>query len=722
MRSRPLHPLTTTIITIVLSALLSHALAHADSRAIRVEGRVPESIRSTEGFDASESAGLFVGIRKFEDQEFSEVPYAVDDAVDLAHLFVLELELIDPKKVTLALSGEPQKPDSIKRLETLIQSGASRQSATKSQILRQLRRRMSTTNKRGLFVVSMATHGFHDEQEGHFLVGSDTYRQERLDTGLKANIIFDRVSRAKAPRRLVLLDACRERLSRKRAGGAEAASAMSQAFLKAMQQASGQVVLSAAPLEGYAYDDPKRQNGVFTGAVLDGLRGKAPADDRHVITARNLAHYVDKQVRQWVQLNRPSDAGVSTGITLQLDKGLSGANLPLAVDRNAMQASAAKAQKERQQAAAKKLHERQGAALEQLYDNVDFRGPITGRLADEVAQVLASDLDAKVRDELLSEIKELDGKKRNKRIFAEYFKLRRQQFGLSGDSKKDAAPSGSSSERQSIVKPDPPPTPRPTPKPEQVAVGVYPPTSKPVSRLKTIRNSLDMEFVLISAGEFRMGSPDSDRHADDDEKPTHQVTISRPFYMGKYEVTQEQWAAVMGSNPSRFKGGDRPVESVSWTEVQNFIEKLNRQEQQASGVMCRLPTEAEWEYAARAGSQSRYHFGDDAAQLGEYAWYSVNSDDKTHPVGMLKPNGWGLYDMHGNVWEWVQDGPRKYRARAETDPTGSPSFIYRVIRGGSWDDTAQVARAGLRRVWGVSGLRSDGLGFRCSSSVSESGR
>ena len=134
------------------------------------------------------------------------------------------------------------------------------------------------------------------------------------------------------------------------------------------------------------------------------------------------------------------------------------------------------------------------------------------------------------------------------------------------------------------------------------------------------------------------------------EQSAHRIEISQAFYLGKYEVTQAQWKDVMGKNPSGFKGDNRPVEEVSWEDVQEFIRRLNAREQ---GVTYRLPTEAEWEYAARAGSTTAYSFGDDTLQLGEYAWYWENADGTTHPVGQLKPNAWGLYDMHGNVWEWV---------------------------------------------------------------------
>jgi formylglycine-generating enzyme required for sulfatase activity len=160
---------------------------------------------------------------------------------------------------------------------------------------------------------------------------------------------------------------------------------------------------------------------------------------------------------------------------------------------------------------------------------------------------------------------------------------------------------------------------------------------------------IGMQFVLIPAGEFMMGSNDGRN----DEQPVHRVCLTKPFYLGKYEVTQGEWKKVMGNNLSQHKGDPRrPVENVAWDDVQGFINRLNARE---SGARYRLPTEAEWEYAARAGSISVYSFGDDARQLGAYAWYGDNASSTTHPVGQKLSNAWGLYDMHGNVWEWVQD-------------------------------------------------------------------
>lgn len=207
-------------------------------------------------------------------------------------------------------------------------------------------------------------------------------------------------------------------------------------------------------------------------------------------------------------------------------------------------------------------------------------------------------------------------------------------------------------------------------------------------------NSIGMEFVKIPAGEFMMGSLSGEEDSDD-EVPVNKVTIQEAFYLGKFEVTQEQWREVIGANPSYFEGDDHPVEQVSWDDAKEFIRKLNEME---GTDKYRLPSEAEWEYACRAGTTTGYSFGDDESELGDYAWYDDNSGDKTHPVGQKKPNHWGLYDMHGNVWEWCQD-------RYYSDYNGAPSdgsaredgnSFYRVKRGGCWLSYAGNCRSAAR--------------------------
>ena len=222
-----------------------------------------------------------------------------------------------------------------------------------------------------------------------------------------------------------------------------------------------------------------------------------------------------------------------------------------------------------------------------------------------------------------------------------------------------------------------------------------------------------MEFVGIPPGESRMGS--NSRHARGDEKSVTRVRISKGFYLGKTEVTQAEWQAVMGNNPSYFSGCGRcPVEKVSWEDVQVFMGRLNAR---SGGERYRLPTEAEWGYAARAGTTTDTYAGDLTEPLGNdpvlngIAWYGQNSGSRTHPVGQKAPNGFGLHDMLGNVWEWVGDWYGDYPGGTVTDPAGPGSGSVRVYRGGDWFISARGCRSAIRNR-SSPGFRSNGLGFR----------
>jgi len=226
---------------------------------------------------------------------------------------------------------------------------------------------------------------------------------------------------------------------------------------------------------------------------------------------------------------------------------------------------------------------------------------------------------------------------------------------------------------------------------------------------KKITNSLGMEFVYIPPGTFMMGSPSSESGRDNDEKQ-HRVTLTQGYYMQTTEVTQGHWRAVMGNDPSYFKncGDDCPVEQVSWNDVQEFIQKLNRKE---GTNKYRIPTEAEWECACRAGTSTAYCFGNSASDLSNYAWYNSNSGSKTHPVAQKQPNAWGLYDMHGNVWEWCYDWKGDYPSGSVSDPSGPSSGEDRVLRGGSWVNYARSCRSAYR-IGDTPGFRNFDLGFR----------
>ena len=251
---------------------------------------------------------------------------------------------------------------------------------------------------------------------------------------------------------------------------------------------------------------------------------------------------------------------------------------------------------------------------------------------------------------------------------------------------------------------------------------------------KTISNSIGMKFVLIPAGSFIMGSPQHELGRSDDEMQ-HRVTLTKAFYLQTTEVTIGQWIMVMGSiGPYMGSAeGDCPANHVSWYDIQKFVRKLNQHEGKNK---YRLPTEAEWEYACRAGKSSRFCFGNDESRIGEFAWYRDNSgvavpatseDDKNpvfariqrylrkgrrpHGIALKKPNAWGVYDMHGNEWEWVQDWYGEYPSDSDVDPIGPSSGSHRVIRGGCFDHRLDVLRC-ADRARGEPNIRNGKIGFR----------
>ena len=234
-----------------------------------------------------------------------------------------------------------------------------------------------------------------------------------------------------------------------------------------------------------------------------------------------------------------------------------------------------------------------------------------------------------------------------------------------------------------IPEPTPEPTPAPTPEP----------TPEPKFENQTFTaGGVSFTMVAVEGGTFQMGAPDDDTEAWDNERPQHAVTLS-DFYIGETEVTQALWKAVMSSNPSSdFVSDKLPVEKVSWEDCQTFLTKLN----EMTGQTFRMPTEAEWEYAARGGKKSQGCQYSGSNDINLVAWYENNSENKTHEVGTKTANELGLYDMTGNVWEWCQDWNGDYSSEAQTNPTGPEMGSYRVYRGGGWADGAWYCRVSYR--------------------------
>jgi eukaryotic-like serine/threonine-protein kinase len=239
-------------------------------------------------------------------------------------------------------------------------------------------------------------------------------------------------------------------------------------------------------------------------------------------------------------------------------------------------------------------------------------------------------------------------------------------------------------------------------------------TTQPAKTLTLdLGNKVTMKLLLIPPGTFQMGSPQVESALQQNEAPQHEVTITKAFYIGMFPVTQQQYEPIAGKNPSEFKAPANPVDSASWEDAADFCKKLS----QKAGKTVRLATEAEWEYACRAGTATRFYYGDDDAacsKLGDFAWWGGNAGGKTHPVGQKKPNAWGLYDMHGNVWQWVADwyDDNYYASSPKADPNGPDSGTLRVVRGGGWIANKPIICRSADRNRQKPDFRHHGFGFR----------
>ncbi len=722
------------------------------------EGFDPAGLAGRGGFDPNASAGLFVGVSTFEDDRIVEVPYAVDDAVDLAHLFALELGLVAPGRTVLLLAGAPRKAESVARLEVLRQSGAQVASARQRDIYRHLADLVESVRPGGgMALLSVATHGVTDAG-GDFLVATDSLADRKLRTGVAVSEVFEEAS--SAGRGLVLLDACREQVLRARGEGAGAA--MGQGFAEAIAKARGLVVLSGATLGGFAYDDPKRGNGVFTAAVLDGLHGGAAAGPGGWITVRTLADFVQERVIAWIRKEWPREEERSRGIGRRIEA--SAEDLPLAPHPSATRER--ERYRERRKEALDRVHELQGEVL-------------SGAHWDQVRALLPVEAPNDEAEKLLDLIEGLTGAELSQLGLKAYLKDRAvaksppRQPEVPRPAEplpRPARSPGSSQPPQTLPEPEPKeerfatsPEANETRKfrwreysalavavagivlflgllvfvrwPGQVELsGATIDPGQPAAGTPRI-GPLKMNFLYVPSGTYPVGSPKDVGFAD--EMPRHEVTLTRGFWLGETEVTQGQWMQLVPmKTPLRSKscGPDCPVENVSWYAAAMFANLLSDKEGLArcypldparckgtlgGAYTCpdpplpaldcpgyRLPTESEWEVAARAGEPTA-----EVSDLAPIAWFAPNSWGTVHPVGKKQPNVWGFHDMLGNVWEWTGDWFGPYPSGRAANPQGPAVGPARVFRGGSRDSLARHVRAAYRhrldpsKRWIVLGFR-----------------
>jgi formylglycine-generating enzyme required for sulfatase activity len=606
-----------------------------------------------------------------------------------------------------------------------------------------------------LLVLYFAGHGMRDG-EGHLcLTFVDTNPEYSESTGIEARVISRHMDRSRSMRQVVLLDCCYSGAFAHGARNMVGSSMDTKEAFRGEQDGRGRVVITSSDKQQVSLEqlDEVEDTGyaVFTGCVIKGLRSGEAADERGDVKVRSLYEYLYEQVTDLTggkQTPKLIDYGSAGNLILAknphppLPKELRDR---LASDSHIVRISAVYDLKARidsdseyAKAAREALwetyrHDRDigvhDAARHCLQDIGELhkepekpgneQQPVSRTPVKRKAAYLALAMGLLValfgggivyfshnrQDQLAfplifdesENINRIQAEEKVKQALAAIDKrnLDRAEDLLSEVAKLDAEAKGLSDAQKRLDEAR-----------KRLAAARSEAAASTTSRKagEIFQDTVTgMAFAWVPEGCFQMGSSEGDS----DEKPVHEVCVDG-FWMGKYEVTQGQWKKIMGNNPAYFKKGDNPpVGTVSWNDVQNFINKLNSKGQ--GGF--RLPTEAEWEYACRSGGkQAKYCGGDDVDRV---AWYEKNSGNKTHPVGEKAANGLGLYDMSGNVWEWVGDWYDKnyYGNSPKNNPQGPSSGSYRVIRGGSWDDDAGICRSASRRYW-PPGDRSINLGFR----------
>lgn len=700
---------------------------------------------ATESFSQG-SSGLFIGINEFDETDLDPLSFAVNDAISQAYVFVEELKLIPAGRCWLGLSGKPNPGSKWEReLDELKVAGVQLLTPNRLDILRKLADLADQTRDASdLLVVSVSSHGLQSRETGYFMAKNSHLGPFILEnSGVPLKAVIDLLNSSKAGKSLLLLDACRNNVIRgERNVSGISTDNTAKVFKQLFSASTGKVVLASCDEGQVSYEDARLGHGVFSYYLLQGIRGAAEPQD-YYITLGGLSDYVSSQVSEWVfQNKRPTSDGAPQPRQDPWFRGPQVArSIPLAVSVQAKEDD---------------LEGRKNNALEYLLAATSYRFQLANRIESKVYEEVAEALGKTEGDQLEAILRALedlkDADRLDRRNFTRFWEGERRSLGFEdspepvitepveeapGDpvigeekepekSEPQIEIAESQADKQSTQTPETEESSASeSQKQDAVVVEDPEPGTDSTSILAaempkedfTVKG-LGIEMVWIEPGTFGMGQYDSERH---------QVTISQGFWLGKYEVTQGQWKALMDNNPSRFdeQGLHAPVENVSWEDVQDFCKKLNERELKAGrlpkGYAYRLPTEAQWEYACRAGTETFYSFGDSEKLLKYYAWYDGNSatgflfgrERHTHPVGQKLPNSWGLHDIHGNVWEWCEDWYGDYPSMPVTDPSGPPSGSGRVLRGGSMDYFELSCRSAYRD-WYPQSIRLNNIGFRLS--------
>ena len=680
---------------------------------------------------------VVVGIDRYASPDISRLKGAVNDAKALASTLTQSLGM--PRNQVLLYTSESDQAHR----------------PTTANVVKALRYVGQRARPGDPFVLAFSGHGISRGEDSYLLTyHSDLGAAEY--TALKVRALAELVRAIPSRKKLVVLDACR---NDPRAGKGDHDNVLTASFSRGVEGArplkSGQAgqggdrvvaTLFSCGLGERSYEWGAKGRGFFSWHLEQGLRGKA-ADDQGRVTLAGLVTYLRREVPQ--SLAQVSGVGPRQTPFAKMEGNDPGAwvlnmmggqdwqkeRQRRAAEKERLAALLARQDRARaQQAAQERQHQEAIAKLDQEIAAMQKRlGAGQGQQGDSLDALVALAKQKKAQKEKLAAL-ERQRQAEEARRQAEIERLKREAFA-----KNKAALEADIGKYQEVIKAVGKDSPL-TGQAWQLLLKRYGLQGKvkqgeinqfrrlaeyKLQGLELFITSIGMEFVRIPAGSFMMGSPPDERGRQADEGPQHRVTISKPFYMQTTEVTQGQWQTVMGSNPSKFKqcGANCPVENVSWNDAWEFIRRLNQRE---GANKYRLPSGAEWEYACRAGTSTPFYFGetistDQANYDGNLVYPQGRKGvyrEKTVPVKGFPPNAWGLYDMHGNVWEWVNDwyGEKYYASSPAIDPQGPSSGTKRVLRGGSWRYPPWQLRS-ADSGWGDPAERDTYVGFRVARDV-----